>query len=375
MKIIGIGAAGNKAVWSAVEGGSLEANEVLLMNSTFKDFPNETTDRCVLISNIGGCGKEREVGTEIMNTYLSDQARVNKLFNEFIKNEGEHIIIVTSTGGGTGSGASIPLAKYCYEQFKADVTIIGFKGFGDDLRELNNTLGFLKDIPREVTVQLIDNNAFGDVKLEAQRLANTEVARRILILSGELFVSSHQNIDSTDLYKLVTTPGYQQVETTYLTKIKNSDDINTALKRMIDNSKGVPTSPSVKSLGVIYNIDPELSQYIDLGHSFLKEKYGASIEVFTHVQHPEQSNDEKNWVGVIASGAKMPIKELKDIYTQYLEMEQKLDTTDDEFFNTSSKIELGNLGTRARRGRKQQQTPVSNGTFTPNTTEATQDQF
>lgn len=366
MKVIGIGAAGNKAVWSAIE-TTLEENQVLLMNSTAKDFPKQATSQCVLISNVGGCGKERDFGKEIMQEYLSDQSRVNKLFNEFIKEEGEHIIIVTSTGGGTGSGASIPLAKYIHDKFAADVTVIGFKGFGDDLRELENTIGFLKDVPKDVVIQLVDNNAFDlDDKLEAQRLANVEVARRIGLLSGGLLVSSHQNIDSTDLYKLVTTPGYQQIESSYLGKVKNREDINKVLKKMIDNSKGLPTVPSSKSLGVIYNVEPETAEYIDMSHTFLKEKYGATLEVFTHVQHPEQSGDDNEWVAVIASGGKMPMRELQSLYTSYLQLEERVDKTDDEFFNTVNKIELGSIGSRARR--KRGPVPKSNGTFTPNET-------
>ena len=215
MKIIGIGAAGNKAVWEIVSSYNLAKEEdILLMNSTTKDFPKEATKRCCLISDVGGCGKERALGKEIMETFLSNPVNVDRLYNTLIKTEGEHIVIITSMAGGTGSGASGLLAKFCYDRFKSDVTIIAFKGFGDDLRELQNTIEFLKDLDKNLIVQIIDNGSFideaGNNKIEAEKLANKELARRIANLSGDLLIESEQNIDQTDHFKLITCPGYQE---------------------------------------------------------------------------------------------------------------------------------------------------------------------
>ena len=384
MKIIGIGAAGNKSVWEIIQNYRIVGMEdVMLMNSTSKDFPKEAGDRCCLISDIGGCGKERSLGKEIMEGFLSSPTNVDRLYTKLIKTEGEHIVIVTSMAGGTGSGASSVLAKFCYERYKADVTIIAFKGFGDDLRELENTIEFLKDLDKNLIVQIIDNSAFLDQasnnKIEAEKLANKDLARRIANLSGELLIESEQNIDQTDLFKLITYPGYQEIVTCNLKNVNNSDDMNKAVKNMISGSKSLTTTPSASCMGVIFNVNPETLGNVDFSFKLLKEKYGNTQEFFTHIQYCEDSDDESEWMTVIVSGLKLPMKGLKELYQQYLEMEKSIDTTDDEFFNTINKINFNNTNNRARdrhRGRVRiSDPPMSNGTFTPNTVGASKSEF
>lgn len=381
MKIIGIGAAGNKAVWEIVRDYNLAKQEdILLMNSTVKDFPKEANmnKRCVLISDVGGCGKERELGKEIMQTFLNNPVNVDKLYSTLVKTEGEHIVIVTSMAGGTGSGASGLLAKFCYERFRADVTVIAFKGFGDDLRELENTIEFLKDLDKNLIIQIIDNSSFIDEasnnKVEAEKLANRELARRIASLSGNLLIESEQNIDQTDHFKLITCPGYQEVVTCYLKNVNNSDEMNKAVKNMVSGSRSLATSPSCECMGVIFNINHETLSNIDFSFKLLKEKYGNTKELFTHIQYCEDSDDESEWITVIVSGLKLPIKGLKSLYQQYLEMEESIDKSDDEFYTALGKIDIKSTNNRARdrhRGRVRISEPVnSNGTFTPNDTKS-----
>ena len=59
-KLIGIGAAGNKAAMAAIEQGVFGREEVLLINTTRKDMKDEYDDINVIIGGgMGGCGKER----------------------------------------------------------------------------------------------------------------------------------------------------------------------------------------------------------------------------------------------------------------------------------------------------------------------------
>lgn len=393
MKIVGIGAAGNKAVWNAVQLGAIDQNDILLMNSTTKDFPQEATDRCCLISNVGGCGKERQLGKEIMEEFLQNQEMVQKFFNNFVKEKGEHLVIVTSMAGGTGSGAANVLGTYCYEYLECDVTIIAFKGFGDDLRELENTIGFLKDLNKNFTVQIIDNGSFikeaNDNKVEAEKLANMQLAIRLNFLLGHNIVPSNQNIDATDHYKLVTTPGYQQIEYSVLKNIKNSENFAKTIKDMIDNSNGLPTIPSCTCFGIILNVNPETINYFDFSYRYLKDKYGQTVETYLHIQYTEDSGDDNEWIGLIVSGLKLPIKDLQEIYRQYCEYNEAVDKSEDSFFESVNNIQIDdsskyNRGSRRNNRRKGGAggfiKPVvehapSNGTFTPNEDNGVRDAY
>ena len=49
--LIGIGAAGNKAVLNAVEAGVMKVEDTVIINSTSKDFPKEYTGTKIVLSD------------------------------------------------------------------------------------------------------------------------------------------------------------------------------------------------------------------------------------------------------------------------------------------------------------------------------------
>lgn len=58
--LVGIGAAGNKAAVQAVANGIVSENDVIIINSTSKDFPKEFDGKTIVLSpHDTGCGKER----------------------------------------------------------------------------------------------------------------------------------------------------------------------------------------------------------------------------------------------------------------------------------------------------------------------------
>lgn len=388
MKIIGIGAAGNKAVWTAANTfKAVHMEDILLMNSTTKDFPKEATDRCVLISAIGGCGKERSIGKEIMTRFLTDTEKVQKFAKDFIGDNETHVVIVTSMAGGTGSGAANILGKFCRYELDCDVTIIAFRGFNEDIREISNTIEFLKELDKEFTVQIICNEHFMNEvdgnKIEAEKFANINLAMRLSTMRGNRLVDSDQNIDATDMYKIVTLPGYQQVEYSELKNIKNHEQMNRVIKDMIDNSCGLQTIPSRDCIiGIMLNIRRETLNWFDFGYTYLKKTYGNTNELFIHIQYTEDSQDSNEWIKIMVSGLKLPIEELENLKIQYEQETQNSNDREDAFFSVAKEMNLNNdsafnRGARRRRIKdsydgssflnklnKEDSNSESNGTFT-----------
>ena len=65
--LIGIGAAGNKAVMTAINMGVVELEDTIIINSTTKDFPKDYKGKTIVLSGTDtGCGKERSVSTSQM---------------------------------------------------------------------------------------------------------------------------------------------------------------------------------------------------------------------------------------------------------------------------------------------------------------------
>ncbi|MBR6289435.1 MAG: hypothetical protein IKR19_08870 [Acholeplasmatales bacterium] len=328
--LVGVGAAGNKAVMNAVDRGTVKLEDTMIVNSTSKDFPSGYEGKKIVLSQTDtGCGKERPVANE-----YAQQAMNHGLFT--FDNMGEYItvVVVTSVEGGTGSGASPIIAKMFSKVYNKNVHILAFTGFEDDVRGLSNTVEFFKEIDSALIVQTVSNAHYlqqaGGNKLRAEELANNEMAERIRVITGQDFIPSEQNIDDTDIIKLANTSGYMTVEKKYLNKaLETREDFNKTIKNMIYNSATIKVKdPCAVRIGIILNLSPESVDAIDGTYEELKSAYGAPYEFFTQ----QQWDGKKEYIAYIVSGMKMPIDEIQEVYDRYLEQTAKINKNDDEFF-------------------------------------------
>lgn len=346
-KVIGVGAAGNKAVIEAVEKGVITTNDILLLNSTMKDIPSKYNNVAMLLSDdIEGCGKEREVGKEIGREWL--EANRNKLGS--LIGDSDFTMVVTSSEGGTGCGASVEIAKVISE---ADIPVFMtiFTGFEEDARGLQNTLELFNDMSDSYTIQVISNKKFlvNNNKLKAEKDANLEFANNLAILIGSPIRDSEQNIDDTDLSKIVDNPGYTVVEYKEVDNIKNVEQFNQIIKDMIDNSKSLDTTPTCTRMGVILNISDKSKAFIDYEFNQLKEYYGNPYELFTHVQYDESLPE---FIAFIVSGLKMPKDEIQKILGKFNELSNNISDDNDSFFDNKLEIKGKNKFNNGRRRRK-----------------------
>ena len=328
--LIGIGAAGNKAVMTAINMGVVEVEDTIIINSTTKDFPKDYKGKTIVLSGTDtGCGKERSVSKEYTRKAISDGK-----FN--FDNIGDYIsvIIATSVEGGTGSGSAPIIAKLFNQVYLRNTHIIAFTGFEDDVRGLSNTVEFFRELDSNTMVQTISNKTFlakaGNNKLKAEELANREMAERISVLTGKDFIEGSQNIDDTDILKLSNTSGYMTVEKKYFNKsLETRDDFEKIIKNMIYNSASIKSKdPAAKRLGVVLNIKPASEDAIDYECKSLRASFGNPFEYFTQVQW----DGEQEYIAYIVSGMKMPLDEIKDVYNRYIEQTNKINKNDDEFF-------------------------------------------
>lgn len=337
--LIGIGAAGNKAVMKALEMGIVKENDTIIINSTSKDFPKEyNRERAIVLSpKDTGCGKERSVAKD----YAITTIKSGKL-NSIDVSGYTTVIICTSVEGGTGSGSTPIIAKFFNQVCRKNVHVIAFTGFEEDVRGLGNTVEFFQEIDSNLIVQTIRNAAFlriaGGNKFKAEELANREMCRRIAIFTGQNFISSKQNIDDTDILKVSNTSGYMTVEERYLDKaLVDQDDFNKIVKKMIYESKSVQSKePGAVRLGIILNIDPASEDAIDYSFTDLKAAYGNPYECFMQ----SQWDGKKEYIAFIVSGMQMPLDEIKEVYNRYKEQSSKVNKTSDDFYAEMQNMKL-----------------------------------
>ena len=267
-KVIGIGAAGNKAAINLIEKGVITQDNIKLINSTLRDIPEGYRDLAVKLSDDsrGGCGKERNLAKNLTIEGIQNST-ISSYLDSIMDPDDELVIIVNSSEGGTGCGASSIIAKYMKQVVGVNVHCFVFTGFEEDSRGLKNTIEYFQDLEEDFTVEAISNKKFLDStknKLKAEKAANDEFANRVQILLGQMIVDSEQNIDETDLYKVSTTPGFMSIEHATLEKIKNVESFNKVVTDMIDNSYSLDVSDSsAKRLAVILNVSEKTRDYID----------------------------------------------------------------------------------------------------------------
>ena len=333
LKVIGAGAAGNKAAIALIKENGFNKDFVTLINSTPKDIPDEFKENAMIFGSkdrLGGCGKERTIGKEL---FVKDLRNGIISLDNIADPDTHAVVIVSSTEGGSGSAATPIIAKYLKEVIGIPVIVVLFFGFNTDVRGMQNSIEICQDLQKDYGVIGISNAKFLDITnnntLKAEQMANRQFCDIIDTISGRYLTPGSQNIDDTDLYKLVCTPGYMMVENSNISKVKNVDQYNKIIQATIDNSTLVDCSiKGAKRIGIIYNISDQMTDNIDMSANVIKDTYGTPYEMFTHVQPSDKNN-----VIWIAAGMPLPIKELKNIYDNYLTATETVKKDKDSFFD------------------------------------------
>lgn len=371
VKFIGTGAAGVAALIRAIEQNIVSIENALLLNTTIRDIPQEYKDKAFIFGDVPGCGKERGVSKEQLTLQIKNGF---DCLDTFIEPSTQLVVVDSSTEGGTGSGSAELIATYYREVYGLPVIVVSFTGFEDDVRGMANTVEFFTDLIPEgeedtddlqVGLQIISNKKFlADCKgnkMKAEAAANDEFAKRMRILQGLTIRESNKNIDITDLIKTVTTPGYMTVEQCDIPdNIKNTDQLNKAIKDALDNSVSLD-SPDKKCIraAVIVSLRKETMDYLDFDFTVIRENFGEIYELFNHVQ--VIGDDEQESISVIAAGMKMPLRDIENVYHNYQKSMEKVNTSKDAFFGKIGSMKTQNSAFNTVGNRAQHTTSVNNG--------------
>lgn len=360
-KVIGIGAGGNKAAICLLDNGVIGVDDIILVNSTKKDVPEDFKGRVIILNpDDTGCGKERAIAKSYAMSSIKTGA-----FDDLFDEDDDSVLLITSLEGGTGSGSTPIIAKYISEVLGKNMHICAFAGFHSDVRGLQNSVEFFQEIDFECDIQCIDLKAFesmaGGNHIRAEELADIELAERTRILFGENLIASSQNIDDTDIYKVVTTSGYKTIEhITFKDDLVDVNQFNTLLKKMIYGSKSLKcNNPAQLRLGVILNVSPASEDAIDYEFSSIVEAYGVPYEKFWH----KQWDGKKQYIQFISSGMKLPLEEIKQIYQNYLDQSAKVNKSADEFFEEIKGLEKNSEDNRFDMVKHEKKASLSKAAF------------
>ena len=336
VKVIGLGAAGNKAAIECIEEGIIGENDVALLNTTLKDIPENYKELGYLFSSeLGGCGKERKEGKKAMVKSIQNSELD---LTSFVDEDTQSVCLVSSTEGGSGSGSINIVAKY-YLTMNIPVHVFALIGFNDDVRGIKNTLEFFKDLDDGIMLHTISNSEFLDYTenhSRAEQLANEHFAMQVEALIGDYRIPSEQNIDEKEMYKTTNTTGYMDIQKIDLSNVKNKQQFTDAVLSAYQDLKGLEFEKSCRRLAVTVNIRESKRDAIDDSFESIKRYVGEPYETFRQIQ----DDGESEYMYIIAAGMNFPADGIKRLSNVYKELNSKVNRKTNSFKDIFDDIDL-----------------------------------
>ena len=312
--IIGCGNAGNQVC--ALCAKKYPDIPVVAINCSEKDMqtlPN--TIRKVSIGDGKGAGKNREEAKNFLQNsimeFLSDED-IKKFLTSL-----DIVFIVSSTGGGTGSGISLLLNSIItnvykdsdYPVFPISVGIL--PTISEALSTQANSLGYLTDLYESLedpTYMLYDNDKYAKMSTaDTLKTVNERVVEDINVLRGYYNAATPLNsIDERDAMTLIATPGRLAIASLYDVKEKDCDDDATLEDKLLaelnkNAHAEIQLDGIINRAGVISNLSKEMLAKFDTHVKKIQGIVGYPIEEFEHTVVNEDRKLPNN-VFYIAAG-------------------------------------------------------------------------
>lgn len=339
--IIGIGNTGNQVASLAKERLQIP---VIAINSSEKDLETVPADipKKLITDKDGisqGAGKDRNLA----KTYLRDS--ITSLLTDTDVRDMvaalDVVFIVSSTGGGTGSGTAPLMAEIISSTF-ADVKciLIGVLPVNSEAYSAHvNTLEYLNELYKVLegqTYMLYDNDkCAGMSSYKLMEKVNNEIVSDINVLRSYYnYTTKYDSIDDRDAMRLISFPG--RLIVSRLEDFKEKDCDNQSIEDMLINN--IKTNCHVEAQrdrkimasGIITNLSQSLTEEFDNNIPTVRDFMGDPLHAFNHI-YVNDDRKKPNNVFLIMSGLS-PINDKINLISdrvEEIEERQKVMEADD----------------------------------------------
>lgn len=326
--IIGIGNAGNQVAELANKTKGIEG---IAINSSEKDISTVNSVPSIVIGDEKGAGKDRRIAKEFIQR--SAKTLLNeKVFTDLIVNN-EVIFVVSSTGGGTGSGMSPVLTDILSRVYptKRFILVGILPTIKESIAAQQNTIEYLKEMRNfKATYMLYDNNIKTELPTsDMMKAINNQIVEDICVIRGDYqHATPFNSIDEKDMLKIIETEGRLVLATTFGFKEKDIGE-KSIEERLIETLRNnvhaeIELDQIIKRLGLIVNLNSKLLKTLDTNLPKLKEIVGEPVEGFEHIYLFDESEDKTNLVSVLLSGLSIPDDRIEKIIQRIDEATSKL---------------------------------------------------
>ena len=338
--VIGLGNTGNQIAALAAEELKIPA---MAINSSEKDLETIANKiPKILISDTEGSSKGAGKNRALAKTYLKDSilSIISKEDVQKFISELNVLFLVSSTGGGTGSGTALLMANILSSMFvDTHVIIVGILPvMSEALSAHVNSLEYLNELYSNLenqTYMLYDNDSLYNIpSYKMMDTINREVVKDINVLRCTFnYTTKYDSIDEQDMKRLISFPG--RIMVTRLEDLKERDldksSIEDLLISKIKNTNHVELQRDrkVTATGIIVNLSEQVFSDFDNHIPAVREFIGDPDHDFNHLA----INDDRkmpNNVFLIMSGMSQVNDRIQKISDRIEEIEQKQKIREEE---------------------------------------------
>lgn len=338
--VIGLGNTGNQIAALAAEELKIPA---MAINSSEKDLETIANKiPKILISDTEGSSKGAGKNRSLAKTYLKDSilSIISKEEVQSFISDLNVLFLVSSTGGGTGSGTALLMANIISSMFvDTHVIVVGILPvMSEALSAHVNSLEYLNELYGNLenqTYMLYDNDSLYNIpSYKMMDTINREVVRDIDVLRCTYnYTTKYDSIDEQDMKRLISFPG--RIMVTRLEDLKERDldksSIEDLLISKIKNTNHVELQRDrkVTATGIIVNLSEQVFNDFDNHIPAVREFIGDPDHDFNHLAINEDRKMPNN-VFLIMSGMSQVNDRIQKISDRIEEIEEKQKIREEE---------------------------------------------
>jgi cell division GTPase FtsZ len=314
--IIGVGNCGSQVAYLA-EKKYGDLIDCVYINTSDADLAMVNTDNSIKFKvgekdEVEGSGKNR---LKMKEYFRKDIPNIlsQEQFTDMM-NDKKYVFIVTSSAGGTGSGAGPVLLDILRHGFiDTHFILIGVLPQLDaSLMEQGNTIEFLnelyEDLGDKTTYMIYDNETTADRSpTEALEIVNENIVEDIRVLTGiDNFATPYESIDEADMESIITTPGrllVVRLKKGITEKVMEDTCLDDMIIKAIKQSCHTETDRNKKVVrwGIITYFTDTVNRLYSSKLEHLRDFIGTPIERFNH-NAINIGYENLNFLYMIASG-------------------------------------------------------------------------
>jgi cell division GTPase FtsZ len=350
----GVGNAGSQTAALAVEELGIDG---LCINTSQRDIDMVKSEKIkkLLVGDANGAGKERSLAKKFLKESimkLLDDDEIAEIFNSDV------LFIISSAGGGTGSGMSVLLANIVGEVYpNTKVIIVGIlPALTEALSSQLNAVEYMNELYTAIdgaTYMLYDNDVPTDKELTEPEIfdaINKNIVNDIDVIRGTYqYPTRFSSIDERDMSNIISTRG--RIVIASLNNIKEKDVDKTTIEQMLINELKTGNHAEFQRdlichrTGIICNLSEKLMGGFSTQLPEVQKVIGVPVEAYTHVC---VNNDREvpNSVHLIVSGLTQVNDRIRKINDRIDEINERQKQIEDDselngidFDEMSSKIE------------------------------------